>query len=75
MGPRLKTAETLATSGTDKMTARQKTAETLDMSGTANSAVRQENAETLDNSGSVKITLPETSVKRETLALFGQNSP
>lgn len=45
------------------------------MSGTANSAVRQENAETLDNSGSVKITLPETSVKRETLALFGQNSP
>ncbi|WP_153522831.1 hypothetical protein [Companilactobacillus halodurans] len=33
MGPRLKTAETLATSGTDKMTARQKTAETLDNSG------------------------------------------
>ena len=57
MGPRLKTAETLDTSGTDKMTARQKTAETLDMSG------------------SVKIALPETSVKRETLALFGQNSP
>ena len=57
MGPRLKTAGTLATSGTDKMTARQKTAETL------------------DNSGSVTITLPETSVKRETLALFGQNSP
>lgn len=32
-------------------------------------------AETLDNSGSEKISLPATSVKRETLALFGQNSP
>lgn len=36
---------------------------------------RLKTAETLDMSGSVKIALPETSVKRETLALFGQNSP
>ena len=52
-----------------------KTAESLATSGLAQMQARQENAETLDNSGSVKITLPETSVKRETLALFGQNSP
>lgn len=36
---------------------------------------RLKTAETLDTSGSMKITLPETSVKRETLDLFGQNSP
>ena len=42
MGPRLKTAETLATSGTDKMTARQKTAETLDMSGSVKFIIRTE---------------------------------
>ena len=74
-----KTAETLDTSGLAQMQARQETAETLDMSGTAISAVRQQNAETLDMSGNPKIGNPQennkTSVKRETLALFGQNSP
>ena len=53
-----KTAGTLATSGTDKMTARQKnnkTAGTLDKSGLAQMQARQKMAETLATSGTDKM--------------------
>ena len=53
-----KTAETLATSGTDKMTARQeknKSAETLATSGTDKMTARQKTAESLATSGTDKM--------------------